>query len=239
MKTIVVLQSNYIPWKGYFDLIHDADVFVFYDDLQFTKNDWRNRNKLKTSTGSDWITIPVGGNSNRLICEVELKSSAWQIKHWKTIEQNYGKTPYFKLYKDFFEDVYLQRQWKNLSELNQFLIRAISTDILGMKTEFKDSRDYTLSGRKLDRLMDLVVQTGGTKYISGPAAKDYIDPSIFLSAGIELLWKSYANYPQYEQRFAPFEHGVSILDLLFNVGPDAAWYIWGWREADKPKFREC
>lgn len=230
MKTTVVLQSNYIPWKGYFDLIHDADVFVFYDDLQYTKNDWRNRNKLKTTNGSEWLTVPVGGDACRLICEVSIKSAAWQVKHWKTIEQNYRRSPYFLLYKELFQDIYLGRQWSNLSELNQFLIRKISVDVLGLNTKFEDSRDYSLSGKKLERLLDLVVKTGASSYISGPAAKDYIDPHSFSEVGVDLIWKNYSGYPEYLQRFPPFEHGVSILDLLFNVGPDAPWYIWGWRE---------
>lgn len=230
MKTTVVLQSNYIPWKGYFDLIRDADVFVFYDDLQYTKNDWRNRNKIKALNGSEWLTIPIGGDTSRLICDVEIKNSGWQVKHWKTIEQNYTKTPYFALFREFFEDVYLGRQWSNLSELNQFLIVSISKDIFNLNTVFRDSRHYKLSGRKLERLLDLVAQTGADRYISGPAAMEYIDPGCFTAVNIELVWKDYSGYPEYHQRFPPFEHGVSILDLLFNTGPDAAWYIWGWRE---------
>ncbi|MBB1127105.1 WbqC family protein [Thiospirillum jenense] len=230
MKNVVVLQSNYIPWKGYFDLIHDADLFVFYDDLQFTKNDWRNRNKIKTQNGCEWLTIPVGANEKRLICEVEIKDSAWQIKHWKSIHQCYGKSDYFLNYKDIFEHVYLEQRWASLSVLNQYLICLISNNILNIKTEFKDSREYDLSGKKLDRLLELVVKTGATRYISGPAAKDYIDPARFVDAGIDLVWKEYSGYPEYPQRFPPFEHGVSILDLLFNVGPDAPWYIWGWRD---------
>lgn len=229
MKTVVVLQSNYIPWKGYFDLLHDADVFIFYDDVQFTKNDWRNRNKIKTSKGAEWITIPVGTDAHRLICEVEIEDSTWQTKHWKTIRQNYNNCPHFNRYKAFFEDVYLGRDWGNLSELNQYLIRTISRDILGIDTEFGDSREYGLSGKKFDRLLDIVTKTGASRYISGPAAKDYIDASRFAAAGIDLLWKDYSCYPEYSQRFPPYEHGVSILDLLFNVGPDAPWYIWGWR----------
>lgn len=230
MKTVVVLQSNYIPWKGYFDLIHDADLFIFYDDLQFTKNDWRNRNKIKTPKGAEWITIPVGADAHRLICEVEIKDSFWQTKHWKTIQQHYGKCPHFARYQAFFEEVYLGRQWGNLSELNHHLIRSISEELLNLKTEFRDSREYRLSGQKLDRLMELVTTAEAGRYISGPAAKDYIEPARFTEAGVELVWKDYSGYPEYPQRFPPFEHGVSILDLLFNVGPDAPWYIWGWRE---------
>lgn len=230
MKSVVVLQSNYIPWKGYFDLIHDADLFIFYDDLQYTKNDWRNRNKVKASGGPEWITIPVGSDKNRLICEVKIKDPGWQIKHWKTLLHNYEGTPYFGRYKEFFENFYLGCRWPDLSEMNQYLIRHISHEFLGITTEFKDSRDYVLSGQKQARLLDLLQKAGASRYISGPAAKSYVEPDRFEEAAISLAWKSYAGYPDYPQRFPPIVHGVSILDLLFNVGPDAPWFIWGWRE---------
>lgn len=229
MKSVVILQSNYIPWKGYFDLIHDADLFIFYDDLQYTKSDWRNRNKIKASKGPEWISIPTGSDLNRLICEVELKDTSWQKKHWKTLLHNYHNCPYFERYQDFFREFYLDRVWSNLSNLNQYLIQHIATEFLGIRTEFQDSRSFNLSGRKQDRLMELAVKAGAERYISGPAAKSYIEPERFEDAGIELVWKDYSGYPEYAQRFPPFEHGVSVLDLLFNAGPDAAWYIWGWR----------
>lgn len=234
MKTVVVLQSNYIPWKGYFDLINDADVFIFYDDVQYTKNDWRNRNKIKTSKGTEWITVPVGPGKNRLIWEVEIVDQTWQSKHWKTLKQNYGNCPNFARYQPFFEDFYLGRKWTSLSQMNQHLIRRISSEMLGIKTEFQDSRAYDVKGVKQDRLLELLQKTGSERYISGPAAKDYIDERSFVEAGIELAWKDYSGYPEYPQRFAPFEHGVSILDLLFNAGPDAPWHIWGWREGRRP-----
>lgn len=230
MNRVVVLQSNYIPWKGYFDLVRDADLFIFHDDLQYTKNDWRNRNKIKTPKGAEWVTIPVGTDERRLICDVAVKDTTWQVKHWNLLKQHYGKRPHFAHYQTFFEDVYRGRQWSNLSELNQHLIRSISSELLNLKTAFRDSREYSLSGQKLDRLVELVTKAGADRYISGPAAKDYIEPSRFTEAGIELVWKDYSGYPEYPQCFPPFEHGVSILDLLFNVGPDAPWYIWGWRE---------
>lgn len=229
-KRVAILQSNYIPWKGYFDIIHDVDLFIFYDDLQYTKNDWRNRNKIKTEKGPEWITIPTGGNHRRLICEVEIKDSAWQQKHWKTIQQHYSKCPYYGHYQPFFEHIYRDRKWTNLSELNHYLIKTISADLLGIETVFQDSREYTLTGQKLERLLQLVLASAADSYVSGPAARDYIDPSRFAEAGINLVWKDYSGYPEYPQRFPPFEHGVSILDLLFNVGADAPWYIWGWRD---------
>ena len=233
-KRVAVLQSNYIPWKGYFDIIHDVDLFIFYDDLQFTKNDWRNRNRIKAAQGPEWITIPVGQDMNRLICEVELKDATWQAKHWRTLQQNYGRCPHFNLYKPYFEDLYLGRRWTNLSELNQSLIQHVSRELLGLPTAFADSRSWQLSGQKLDRLLDLVTQSGATSYLSGPAARDYIEPERFAASGVELRWKDYAGYPEYTQRFPPFEHGVSILDLLFNMGPQAPQCIWGWRQQQQP-----
>ena len=230
MRTVVILQSNYIPWKGYFDLIHDADVFVFYDDLQYTKNDWRNRNKIKTAQGVKWLTVPVGIDKNRLICEVEIKDESWQKKHWETIRQSYAKCEFFKMYQSFFEDIYINTVWKTLSQLNQEFIKRISTEILNIETKFVDSREFHAEGKRLDRLLDIVAKTDAECYITGPAAKDYIDASRFHALGVELIWKDYSNYPEYHQNYPPFEHGVSVLDLIFNVGPAASDYIWGWRE---------
>ena len=230
VKRIAVLQSNYIPWKGYFDIIHDVDAFIFYDDLQFTKNDWRNRNKIKTPRGAEWMTIPVGTDLRRLVCEVELRDTSWQQKHWNLLRLHYEKTPHFRTYEVFLRDVLLARTWLNLSELNHFLIQSIARECLGIATEFLDSRAFNAQGQKQDRLVDLLQKAGADVYVSGPAARDYIDPAVFEAAGIELIYKSYAGYPEYPQLHPPFEHGVSILDLLFNVGPRAPEFIWGWRE---------
>jgi hypothetical protein len=229
VKTVVVLQSNYIPWKGYFDLIHDADLFIFHDDVQYTKNDWRNRNKIKTPKGAEWITIPVGTNERRLICEVTITDPGWQAKHWRVITQHYAASPYFARYRPFFEEVYRGRTWTSLSDLNQFLIRSIARDILHIDTLFADSREYALSSRKLERLLELVTKAGAQRYLSGPTCRDYIDPARFAQAGVVLAWKDYSGYPEYLQRYPPFEHSVSILDLIFNVGPHASSYIWSWR----------
>lgn len=149
------------------------------------------------------------------------------------LKQNYSKTPCFKSFKDCFEQFYLGREWTNLSEMNQYLIRMISQDILGIKTEFRDSRDFNAQGHKLERLLDLLVKTGAEYYVSGPSASDYIDEDQLTEVGIELHYKDYSGYPEYPQFFPPFEHGVTILDLLFHCGPDAPYYIWGWRETMK------
>lgn len=224
-----MLQSNYLPWKGYFDIIHDVDLFVFYDDNQYTKNDWRNRNRVKAAAGPQWITVPVGHAIGRNICDVELHDPRWQAKHWDTIRQNYGKCSHFGTYRAWLEHVYLGTKWENLSELNHHTIRHIAREHLGIQTQFADSREIGAQGHKLDRLLDLLNRLGATSYVSGPAARDYIVPGRFDELGIELTWKDYGGYPEYPQRYPPFEHGISILDLLFNTGPDAPWYIWGWR----------
>jgi hypothetical protein len=229
-RKVGVIQSNYIPWKGYFDIIHSVDMFVFYDDVQYTKNDWRNRNLIKTPNGTEWLTIPVGKSEQRLICEVRIEDQQWRAKHWKAIQLHYRRARYFKQYSDFFENVYLRTEWANLSVLNQFLIKTIATDFLGIRTEFVDSRQFQLGEKKLGRLIELLRKVQATEYLSGPSAKAYIEDGVFEREGVGLEYKEYGNYPAYDQLFSPpFIHEVSIVDLLFNVGPEAPWYIWGYR----------
>lgn len=229
-RRVAVLQSNYLPWKGYFDIIHDVDLFIFYDVVQFTKNDWRNRNIIKPVNGPHWVTIPVGTNLRRLIYEVELNDSSWAKKHWNSIRQAYGKAPYFNLYKEFFESVYLGQSWRHLSHLNHFLIRNISSAFLGIKTAFGDARQYEVTGGRQDRLISLLKLVKADVYVTGPSARSYIDDAAFHAAGIVLSYKNYSGYPEYPQYSPPFNHGVSIIDLLFHVGPNAPYYIWGWRD---------
>jgi len=167
---VAVIQSNYIPWRGYFDIMHDADVFVFYDDVQYTVNDWRNRNRVKTANGVVWLTIPVGAQNDRLICDVVIGDQSWARKHWMTIEQSYHGAPGFARYREFFKSFY-SRSWESLSALNQFMIRTIAGDLLGIRTQILDSRDYNLEGKGSDRLLMLLKKMGATDYISGPSAQ--------------------------------------------------------------------
>lgn len=229
MNKVAIIQSNYIPWKGYFDIINDSDIFIFLDDVQYTKNDWRNRNKIKTPGGLSWLTIPTGSNLNRLINEVELKDSNWQKEHWTKIINNYKDSRHFETYREFFEEIYLKKEWLNLSELNQFLIKKISTELLGINTKFMNSNEIVHSGKKQEKVLSLLESLKGSIYISGPAAKNYNDDLLFKNIGVELIYKDYSNYPEYEQLYPPFEHGVTILDLIFHKGPEAPYYIWGWR----------
>ncbi len=219
-KRVAILQSNYIPWKGYFDIINKVDLFIFHDDLQYTKDDWRNRNKIKTNNGVEWLSIPCGRNEKRLICEVDLKDIKWQKKHWNKIYIHYNKTRYFNDYENIFKEIYLNKKWQNLSDINQFIIKEISHKILGIKTEFDDSRKYNLKKSKSDRVIELLKKVDATLYLSGPSAKNYLDVTKLKRAGIEIEWMDYSGYPEYKQCFPPFEHSVTMLDLIFNEGPD-------------------
>lgn len=225
-KRVAILQSNYIPWKGYFDIIHDVDEFVFLDDVQYTKHNWRNRNRIKTSRGPAWLTIPVGPHLNRMICEVALPDTSWPRDHWRRLEASYGSTPHFETYRGLFEPIYLGRRWQLLSDLNQHIIRTIAHE-LGIETRFRDSREFERRGRKQERVLEILLQTEATVYVSGPSARAYLEPERFAEAGIELTWKSYDGYPEYPQIHPPFIHDVTILDLLFHTGPDAPHFIWG------------
>lgn len=226
---VAIIQSNYLPWKGYFDIINSVDLFMFYDDVQYTWRDWRNRNLVKMSQKLKWLTVPVGSRTDRLICEVSIDDSSWQKKHYRLVNDCYAKARYFADFKPFLEEVYLQRTWANLSALNQFLIRKIASEFLGIKTSFADSREYAVTGKGEERLVQLLKKVGATDYLSGPSARSYLREGTMVSNGIRLHWQGYEGYPEYEQFYPPFEHRVTILDLLFHTGPEAPNYIWGWR----------
>ncbi|MCP4574113.1 MAG: WbqC family protein [bacterium] len=225
-KKLAILQSNYIPWKGYFDLMNSVDEFILYDDVQYTKNDWRNRNRIQTPDGPKWLTIPVsakGRLSQALkIREVEVSASGagWNRKHWGTIKQNYAKAKHFRRYSELFEDLYLGSEETNLSRINHRFLTAVC-GILGIDTKLTWSMDYELVDGQTERLVDLCRRTGATEYLSGPAARAYMDEDLFAQAGVTLRYMDYAGYPEYDQRCTPFEHAVSVIDLIFNEGPDA------------------
>jgi hypothetical protein len=226
MKKVAVVQSNYIPWKGYFDLINSVDEFILYDDVQFTRRDWRNRNLIKTSRGLEWMTVPVSvkGRYLQKICETRISEADWAERHWATLVHNYSKAPFFELYRPIFEPLY-RRHESLLSAVNLDFIKAIC-GILGVATRISWSMDYRpLKEGKTERLVDLCRRVEGTHYLSGPAARDYIHPALFDASGIGLSFFDYAGYPEYPQRFGKFEHGVTILDLLFNAGPQAPRYM--------------
>jgi hypothetical protein len=225
-RKVAISQSNYIPWKGYFDLIHTVDEFVLFDTAQYTRRDWRNRNMIKTQNGLLWLTIPVGvkGRYLQAIQETEVSDPSWKEQHWKTLQRNYARAPYFDAYRARFDELYLGCEEKLLSRVNYRFLTAIC-DMLGIKTHLSWSSDCPVVEGKTERLVEWCKHLKAAEYFSGPAARDYIDEGVFSSAGITLRYMDYSGYSEYRQLYPPFRHEVSIVDLIFNEGPNATHYM--------------
>jgi len=218
-KKIVVTQSNYIPWKGFFDSINMVDEFILYDDMQFTRRDWRNRNVVKTANGLQWLTIPVEvkGKYFQKIRETRVSDRGWNRHHMAQLKQWYSKSECYRDTVDFVEDLYAHADSDYLSEINFHFLKGIC-GFLDIRTPIRFSGEFTLAEGKTERLVDLCRQTGATDYYTGPAAKNYMDENLFSRENITVHYFDYSDYPEYSQLFPPFEHGVTILDLLFNTG---------------------
>lgn len=214
MKKVAILQSNYVPWLGYFQLIDSVDEFILYDDVQFTKNDWRNRNRIKTPQGAQWLSIPVGKSIDRRIRDVEV-SAPWRENHWKTLELNYRRAPAFNETAKWLQPLYLESQLTNLSAINKSFIEAICRE-LGIRTRITSSSDYELIGDRNERLVNLCLQASATHYFSGPAAKAYLDPQKFSDHSISVEWFEYPDQKPYPQLWGGFVEGLSALDFLMN-----------------------
>lgn len=220
---VAILQSNYIPWKGYFDQIASVDHFVLYDDVQYTRRDWRNRNKIKFAQGTKWITIPVQvkGQYFQKIKDTKVVDGSWTEEHWLAIRHAYARAPQFQAVESFLQDLYARAaQLEYLSEVNFLFLDAICK-FLDIKTKLHWSSDFELLEGKSERLLSVCQQLNATEYVSGPAAKDYLDESIFNAAGISVSWFDYSGYDEYPQLYPPFDHFVSIVDLLCNTGKEA------------------
>lgn len=225
-KKVAILQSNYVPWKGYFDLIRAVDEFIVYDEVQYTKNDWRNRNRIKTRAGVQWLSVPVRQERlDQKISETRVADPRWAARHWRAISNSYARARYFERYAVVIEEWYREAgACEMLSDINTLFIRRVCST-LGIATRITSSRDYALQGDRVQRLVSICRQAGAEVYLSGPAARDYLDEAIFAEGGMRVEWMRYDGYPEYPQLFPPFEHGVSILDLLFNVGPEHAAFM--------------
>lgn len=221
---IAAIQSNYIPWRGYFDFIASVDRFVIYDDVQYSTGSWRNRNRVKTAGGLRWLTVPVRNSLGLAIDEVKIgnPTKPWRVLHERVLNESLRPARYFSdafaLWADAVEvgDQYL-------SQLNVRLLRAIC-NYLAIDTPLLASRDLRLSGTKTGRLLQLLKKLGAKTYLSGPSASDYLDVSLLAENGIEVEYKSY-DYAEYPQLWGKFEGTVSILDLIANVGPAAREYL--------------
>jgi hypothetical protein len=223
MTKVAILQSNYIPWKGYFDMIRMSDVFVIYDSVQYTKNDWRNRNLIKMKDGLHWLTIPVSVKSlSTKISEVTVANNKWANKHVATLKQTYSRAPYFSMFEKDLEELYSElSHLDHLSDINFMIIEWVCHK-LSINTKLtKDSDLNITSVDRVDKLVEICNKFDARTYLSGPSASDYIDESKFSDMLIELEWINYSGYPEYPQLYGEFEHGVSILDVLFNLGDNA------------------
>lgn len=225
-KKVAILQSNYIPWKGYFDMIAAVDEFIIYDDMQYTKRDWRNRNQIKTPQGLHWLTVPVKvkGKYFQSIRDTEIDGFGWAELHWKKLEMNYRKAPFYEEVAIWLKPLYFGENYSHITHCNLAFIQAVC-EYLSISTVITHSWDYKLVDGKTERLADLCFQAEGTEYISGPAAKDYVDESVFTEKGIKISWFDYLGYQEYPQLWGDFNHGVTILDLLFNCGKKSHRYM--------------
>lgn len=226
-KRVAIVQSSYIPWKGYFDLIRAADEFILLDEVQFTKRDWRSRNRIKTKDGLAWLSVPVQTKGRYLqrIADVEVADPAWGSRHWQAIRTAYARAPWFAEYAPPIEALYAEPGTTSLSRINHAFITAIC-GLLGVDTPIRWSSDYASSDDgPNERLVDLCVAAGATEYLSGPNARAYLDVERFAAAGVAVRFADYGGYPEYPQPHPPFEHAVTVLDLLFSAGPRALDYM--------------
>jgi len=226
-KRIAIVQSNYIPWKGYFDMIRQADEFILLDSVQYTRRDWRNRNRIKGREGGVWLTIPVkvAGRYLQPIRETEISDSGWAERHWCKLKDAYKAAPHFHAHAQRLETLYGNAsRCRLLSDVNRLFLQDLCS-LLGISTRLTDDDEYHPTGSKTERLVSLCQAAGATEYLSGPAAKDYLIPALFAEAGIGLSWMSYDGYPEYPQLHPPFEHAVSIIDVLVHTGPEALRYL--------------
>lgn len=227
MKRVAAIQSSYIPWRGYFDVIGLVDEFILLDEVQYTKRDWRNRNRVKTAQGPIWLTVPVQvkGRYHQRIDEVRIADPGWAERHWQTLRQAYASAPAFDSVADQIASLYEDAAGlERLSDANRSLLEGLCP-MLGIETRLSWSTDYSSAGSKTERLVTICEQAKADEYVSGPAARAYLDEDEFASRGIAVRWMDYEGYPEYPQVHPPFEPAVSIVDLLFNAGHDAPGYM--------------
>jgi len=226
-KTLVVLQPGYLPWLGYFDQLRRADVFAHYDDVQFDKHGWRNRNRIKTPSGPLWLTVPVRhhGQGKPNVNEITIDgTSNWVKKHAASLRQYYAKAPHVKRYLPELEDL-LHRPWPNLAELDIAVV-AVMARWLQLAPSVVRTSELGIGGEQSERLVALCRHFGATRYLSGDAAVEYLDVALFARHGIEVEWQRYQHpvYPQQHGAFVPY---LSAIDLLFNCGDDSARILQG------------
>ena len=226
-KRIAIVQSSYIPWKGFFDLIASVDEFVLYDDVQYTRRDWRNRNQIKTAGGLQWLSVPlnVKGHYLAAVKDMTVADRSWAARHWKTIAHNYACAAGFDEVAGWLEALYASAgRLSRLSEVNYLFIEALCR-ALGISTKLTWSMQYELLPGRTERLVGLCQQAGATVYLSGPSARAYLEEDRFRAVGVEVRYADYTGYAEYRQLHPPFVHTVSVIDLLLNEGARARRFL--------------
>lgn len=217
---VSIHQPDYLPWLGFFDKISLCDVFVLLDNVQFSKNYFTNRNKIRTSQEWTWLTVPVltKGKSDQKIDEVKINNISekrWAEKQWKSIEQNYRKAPFFSEHADFFYQLY-SKEWDSLTELNKTIIYYL-VDAFGIKTRICEVAEIGAKGNGTGLLFDICQALGANTYLSGAFGKEYLDETLFTNHGIKVIYQEFL-HPEYKQVFEPFIPNMSAIDLIFNYG---------------------
>lgn len=219
MSKVIITQPNYIPWKGYFSPMRNADYLVLYDDVQYTKGDWRNRNYLISHKGPELLTIPIKTKNNltQKINDAKILDNKWKLKHLNFIKYNYSKTKYFKKYYEIFEDIYVNINTESLSEVNYIFTKKI-IDLLDIKIKILKSSELNIFGDRNERLVNICKFLNSTTYLSAPNSKCYLNENLFEQNNIKIVYHDYNNFKEYKQNWDGFEHKVSIIDMFFNLG---------------------
>lgn len=217
---VSIHQPQYLPWLGYFDKIAGCDIFIFLDNVQFKKNEWQNRNKIKTDQKWQWLSVPVIHRFGQKINEVEINNTVrWGKKHLQALATNYSKAPFFKEHLDFFVETYAQ-EWKRLLDINLHLIQYLAKALGISNKKFHLASEYQSREGPTERLVDLCKLVGADVYLSGQDGAKYLDLDEFKKEGIQVIFQSY-KHPLYPQLFGEFEPHLSVVDLLFNCGPES------------------
>jgi len=220
-RRIAISQSNYIPWRGYFDLIDRVDEFVVLDDVQYTRQDWRNRNRIKTSNGAVWISVAIQSRFGQRIDETVVSDRSWAEKHWSKIQQAYRGADCYQEREAALGAAYERAgTHERLTDINRELMDFM-LDTLGITTPLRRSEELAVRDDPSERLIAICHELQAEVYLSGPAARAYLDEDRFARAGVEIEWMDYSGYRPYEQLHGPFEPAVSAIDLLLNVGSEA------------------
>jgi hypothetical protein len=214
-------QPVYLPWLGLFHKIALAESFCVFDIVQYQKKDYNNRNRIKTHTGPMWLSVPVESKNHlqTMNCDVKIIDNGWHKKHAKSIRFNYKAAPYFDQYIDIIEEQLLNKKFKYLTDLN-FEMLSKFLELLDIKVNIIKASDLDFSGQKSELVLDMCIKLGSKKYIFGEQGKNYVDRAVFAKSAVDVYFQKYI-HPTYKQINGKFSPYMSVIDLLFNAGPES------------------